>query len=178
MNYKFSKTKKAFSMIELLIVVAIMIVMTGAVFLNRNNSKAGSEVEAAGRKVASQIHALQNEALNGKQFDTNGDGIGDTNALSYKFDIVNNATTYSVSYYSDTAATTQIGSSQTFNLSNKGSVKAGASGGASFYFKSPNGSVDSAKTIILKSAIANVCGSVSVSASGVVNEVKNFTPCT
>ena len=59
---------KGFSMIELLIVIAIITIMTG-IFLTQKTNKSAIEVETDARTVAAQLRALQNDALNGKVID-------------------------------------------------------------------------------------------------------------
>lgn len=93
--------KRGFSLVEVLIVMAIMVIMTATIFLNRNDKKPFNDVEVASRQIASQVRSLQNEALNGKRFDTNGDGVNDINACGMRFNTnPQDATkTYMISYY-------------------------------------------------------------------------------
>ena len=68
MSNKFSKFKKGFSMIELLVVIVIVILMSAILFAgNQNKNKTRDEVDAATRQLASELRSLQNDALNGKQ---------------------------------------------------------------------------------------------------------------
>src|SRR5664280_1664418 len=59
---------KGFSMIELLIVIAIIAIMTG-IFLTQKTNKSAIEVETYARTMAAQLRALQNDAINGKVID-------------------------------------------------------------------------------------------------------------
>ena len=66
MSYKFSKFKSGFSLAELLVVVAIIIIMTGVLFASMSGNKSQKDAENAARQVAAQLRQLQNEAINGK----------------------------------------------------------------------------------------------------------------
>ncbi|HAR99644.1 MAG: hypothetical protein US57_C0010G0011 [Candidatus Moranbacteria bacterium GW2011_GWC2_37_73] len=171
MKQKFSKIKKGFSLVEMLIVAAIMIFMTGVLFVNQNGKKASSDVEVVARQIAAQIRALQNEALNGKRFDTNADGIADINACKFELDAPLGVT-YTVKYYSDCAVTpTEIAiGGQSIDLTKKRVSFVGSD--VNLFFSPPDGRVDGVKIIILRSTIASVCASVVVSANGSVTEQK------
>jgi len=131
MDYKFLKfknfylsTKQGFSLVELLTVMAIMIIMAAVLLVNRNESKPAYDVETGARQVAAQLRALQNEALSGKSFDTNADGIADTIACEMRFNTkANNSMEYAykISYYDCTVPIKQLipGSSQDFNIGKK-----------------------------------------------------------
>ncbi|MDD5464245.1 MAG: prepilin-type N-terminal cleavage/methylation domain-containing protein [Candidatus Moranbacteria bacterium] len=172
MKQKFSKIKKGFSLVEMLIVAAIMIFMTGVLFVNQNGKKASSDVEVMARQIAAQIRALQNEALNGKRFDTNADGIADINACRFYFDAPAGLSYY-VKYYSNCAVapTEIVSAAQTVSLNKKRVSIVGSA--TNLFFSPPDGRVDGVKTIVIKSTIANVCASVNVSINGSVTEQKN-----
>ena len=165
MKLMFQKNKKGFSLVELLIVLAIMTIMTGVVFATKNGDKKASvDVEAATRDVAAQIRSLQNEALNGKM-------IGTIPACSFKFAMANGDTKYSVSYFSDCSATTIIGAVKDINFNSKKTVKANSAN--SFYFSAPQGTVSASQKIGLESlSDSSVKGCVVVSANGSVTENK------
>jgi prepilin-type N-terminal cleavage/methylation domain-containing protein len=157
--------RRGFSMLELLIVLAIMVLMTGVVFVNRNSSKAAADVEMVARQVAAQIRALQNESLSGKQ-------IGTNYVSRYYLGITNGTSTYTVSY-KDSAGIDIVGGSQTVNLSKKRVSFSWAAGGPSLYFVAPHGQIDSVKSIVITSMIdTNVKNWVCVSINGNVTEQK------
>lgn len=176
MNHNFSKidkvcppacspTKRGFSLVELLIVLAIMVIMTAVLFVNQNDKKVTSNVETATRQVAAQIRALQNEALNGKK-------IGTTYVNKYKFSAVNSSSVYTVTYIDSAGGT--IGTPQDIDLESKRVSFVWAVG--NLYFSSPNGRVDAANSIIIKSTTANVCMQVVVSIKGSITEEKITCP--
>ncbi len=59
-------TKRGFSLLELLIVIVIIAVMSGALFANVGSRKSTSEVEIAALQVVANLRALQNDAINGR----------------------------------------------------------------------------------------------------------------
>lgn len=64
----FSKTKKGFSIMELMMVVFIFTIMTGVLFVsNRKNTQAKRDVDIATRQIVAFIRETQNIALTGKQ---------------------------------------------------------------------------------------------------------------
>lgn len=60
------KTKKAFSLIELITVIAIIGIMTGIAVVSLTPAKTSAKLDAAGREVASAIKLAQSYALQGK----------------------------------------------------------------------------------------------------------------
>ncbi|KKQ15536.1 MAG: hypothetical protein US25_C0002G0003 [Candidatus Moranbacteria bacterium GW2011_GWE1_36_7] len=102
MKNKFSKTKKiflsskhGFSLMELLLVVAITLIATAAIFSSNNSKKASSEVESAARQVAAHLRSLQNEALAGKQ-------IGASYIDKFVFTVASpTVSKYKIAYYDD-----------------------------------------------------------------------------
>ena len=59
------KTMKGFSLVEVLISLAIIAIMTGTLLMTGNN-KSKQEVQLAAREIAAQLRLLQNDVLNGK----------------------------------------------------------------------------------------------------------------
>ena len=158
--------KRGFSLMELMVVMAIIAIMTVAVFANKNSNKATSDVEVVTRQVAAQIRALQNEALNGKL-------IEGVIVCQYNFNAWNSV--YTVSYGDCTTNATIASGTQTVDLTKKKVSFDGAA--VNLYFSSPRGNVDAKKTIVLKSTIdPTVKRWVCVSSDGVVTEQKTVCP--
>jgi prepilin-type N-terminal cleavage/methylation domain-containing protein len=72
MNRKTNIHFRAFTMIELLIVVAILGITASVVFTNSSGSRTTQYLDNAGREVEAVIHQAQNAALTGVQL-TSGD---------------------------------------------------------------------------------------------------------
>lgn len=70
-------SKKAFTLIELLIVIAIIGIMSSVVFVSMQNSKTETELKTAAREVAAAIREAQNNALTGKMIDGEIAGLFD-----------------------------------------------------------------------------------------------------
>ena len=101
MNYKILKIKKGFTLVEILIVIAIVVIMSG-VLLSQNNTqkKAQAEVEGAARIVASTLRTLQSDAVNGKQ-------IGGVNVCRARMlQLTAPATSFNIDYCSECAGPT------------------------------------------------------------------------
>ncbi len=68
-NFLFKKRflkKSGFTLVELLIVLAIVLIMTGAaISVIVNGNKTASEVESAAEQLVSKLKKLQNDAVNG-----------------------------------------------------------------------------------------------------------------
>lgn len=175
MNNKISKTKKAFSLIELIIVIAIVVIMTAVLFVNRNSGRASSDVKNVSRQVAAQIRALQNEALNGKS-------VGSQNVCWYGFKTTNGSKAYSIEYSDCTVAVPpanpNISGTQTVDLSKKRVSFSGTNADMVLSFESPRGNVYGGvkKTIGITSEDGSVTNFVCVSAAGIVTE-QTTIPC-
>ncbi|NTW27209.1 MAG: type II secretion system protein [Candidatus Moranbacteria bacterium] len=169
MNYKFSKIKKGFSLVELLVVMAITLIMTGVLLINNNSNKSAAAVENAARVVAAQIRSLQNEALSGKQ-------IGTQIVKEYHF-IMSDDSTY-VIQYKDSALNVIAAGTQSFDIAkNKVKFVSGVFP-LDFHFTAPGGKVSGANTIEIRADISGViaCRTITISLSGNVSEQE--VPCT
>ena len=80
---------RGFSMLEVLIVVAIMVIMTAVMFAMDNDSSAKKDVDAAATQIRAQLRALQNEALTGKN-------IEGASACMFEFD--SSSSSYTIRY--------------------------------------------------------------------------------
>ncbi len=127
------KTKKAFSLMEILIVMALMSIMLVVVISTKNTDSSGKEVEAAAQQIVAQLRTLQNESLNGKQFSNVPVGV-------FKFHAEN--TSYTVSYINGGS----ILNSFVVNLSKVNVVAA-----ADIIFNSPRGENSGQNAILIRS---------------------------
>lgn len=114
------KTMKGFSLIEIIIVLAIIAIMTGVLFANNNNNKASQEVQLAAREVAAQLRLLQNDAINGKV-------IGGKNICKAEMYINALANTYQIRYYDQCSPDHQIPAAGPLKLNKSKLSSAGGS---------------------------------------------------
>ncbi len=61
------QNKKGFSLLEMIIIVAIIVIMTMVMFVISFKDRSTKELEAVGREVAAAIRETQNNALTGRQ---------------------------------------------------------------------------------------------------------------
>ncbi len=64
---KTMQNKKGFSLLEMIIIVAIIVIMTMVMFVISFKDRSTKELEAVGREVAAAIREAQNNALTGRQ---------------------------------------------------------------------------------------------------------------
>lgn len=161
-----TKNKSGFSLVELIVVMAIIVIMTGVLLVSQGgNNRNQEDVEAAARKVAAQLRQLQNEALSGKQ-------IGGTSACYFNFVAVGTAT-YQINY-NNCSNVLIAGSSQSFDINTSKNVTAGA---ITITFLSPRGGSASGKVILTSTKDINVQSSVCVCSSGNILEKKDNSAC-
>ena len=163
----FSRSRRGFTMIELLIVTLIVFLMTGALVSALGKNKNSNEVELAAFQVVSQLRSLQNGALSGKS-------ISGTVICHFQFDIAAGAKFYT-STYKDCATTPNvIATTSADYLSAKkegGSVTAASV--ASFSFAPPLGAVNAGQiTLTSGSSTYYVC----VETSGSILAQKTACP--
>ena len=94
------KTIKGFSLMEVIITLAIIAIMTGVLFA-KNNNKAAQEVQLAAREMAAQLRLLQNDAINGKV-------IGGKNICKAEMSLTAGANTYETRYYDQCSSANPI----------------------------------------------------------------------
>jgi prepilin-type N-terminal cleavage/methylation domain-containing protein len=65
--FKFGhKTKKGFSLIEMVIVLVLILLMTGVLFANSKDDTYQADVDGSTAQILTQLRSLQNDSLNGK----------------------------------------------------------------------------------------------------------------
>jgi len=69
---KLVKNKNGFSLVELVIVMAIISIMTAVGLVSLQSSRTATQLEASGREVAAAIREAQNNALTGKNANSTG----------------------------------------------------------------------------------------------------------
>ena len=139
-----TKFKSGFSLMELLIVIAIAMIMTGIVFVWNNGSSAPLDVKNATQQVRTQLSVLQNEALTGKRIE-NAAGVWE-NACSFKLEKDGaDQSAYVVSYYTECSSTPNaaslIKSSDPVKLKN---VSITINGAGYAIYQSPHGNSNTA----------------------------------
>jgi type II secretion system protein H len=168
MPSKFQKIQSGFTLVELLVVLAIITIMTVVVLgINNSDNKATTDVDSIARQLAAEIRVLQNEALNGKI-------VGGTTACKYVLNV--SAASYMVRYLDCTASQDVINAgTKVVNLPDKRvTLSANPSG---IVFSSPMGTVSSSQKITVTSIVsASVAACVTVSSDGSVMEEKNACP--
>ncbi|NTV40937.1 MAG: type II secretion system protein [Candidatus Moranbacteria bacterium] len=127
--------KKGFTLIELVIVVAIVTIMTGVSLTNVSRNKEAKEVEIAASQVASALRSLQNDAVNGKV-------LTGSSVCRSTLNLVNGEKKYGTSYFSCSSGA-QVGAENIFYLSSKKENGIVTSSAASFSFTAPRGDVSS-----------------------------------
>ena len=86
------KNKKGLTLLELIVVVAIIGIMSSVIFISMSQSKSRTALEQASREVAAAIRETQNYALTGKVLASNPDD------LPFRYIFMGNGSTYRVRY--------------------------------------------------------------------------------
>lgn len=158
--------KKGFTLLEVLIAIAVLILMTSVLFLRQDGNKAKSEVEAAARQVASQLRSLQNDALNGKIVNE-----GSNNYAICRTGMRIESDGYMSFYERDCASGgTEIGLS-----SKKELKKVGFSATGDITFESPTGVVSASTITLISARDNNIRAVVCISDSGNIEEAFGST---
>ncbi|MBP9697673.1 MAG: prepilin-type N-terminal cleavage/methylation domain-containing protein, partial [Candidatus Moranbacteria bacterium] len=88
---KTSKTLKAFTLIEILIVIAIIMIMSAVILTNYSSSRSAEQLESAAREVEAAVREAQSYALTGYQ------GVVGTDPC--RFEVRWSGSAYSVWYW-------------------------------------------------------------------------------
>jgi prepilin-type N-terminal cleavage/methylation domain-containing protein len=88
---KASKNLKAYTLIEALVVVAIIAIVTSIILVSYSNSRRTQQLEGAAREVEAAVREAQSYALTGYQ------GVVGTDPC--RFEVAWSGTTYSVTYW-------------------------------------------------------------------------------
>ncbi|MFH0969473.1 MAG: type II secretion system protein [Patescibacteria group bacterium] len=152
------KKKKAFSIIEVLIVIAIIGIMTAATIVSLQSGKTDKELETAAREVSAAIREAQNNALTGKN--------ASSSCQYYDFTYTASSTNYSVGTVSGSGCPLA-----SYTLKNGVTFV----NGGSFNFSIPFGGVTGISGI--KITKNNVCYCVSINSSGSVEERGKLSTC-
>lgn len=148
--------RRGFSLVEILVVIAIISIMTGVSILGLSKNRSASKVEIAANQMVAILRSLQNDSINGKV-------LNNQSICKIKFDAIDGARQYSVSYYDCIAPYDNLVESEIFYLTANGNNSNVTSSAASFSFVAPRGEVSSSGQIALTSEADtfNVCISLS-----------------
>lgn len=137
-----NKIESGFTLVELVVVMAIMFIMATVIFVNERGD-ARQDVEAVAQQVSAQLRNLQNESLAGKQVDVGGVPVS---ACRFVFDS-SALTSYAIKYDKNCGGAESVIGSTTISLAKK-FVKMDAK---VVSFISPRGDANSANVITLTS---------------------------
>ncbi|MFZ1720353.1 MAG: type II secretion system protein [Candidatus Moraniibacteriota bacterium] len=176
------KKKKGFTLVELMVVMAMTAIMLAVTLTSLSGVKDRKAVEGEARKMAATIREMQNYALTGRQM-----GVGQVTCGVGIDSISDTDTSYRVSYAYRSGAT--CANSPTFvslstnSLSNGVKFFVGSSNTTdAFYFKVPRGNlmdrssvaVTTAQLIVLQKNTASY--SVCIYPVGIVTETEGVLP--
>ena len=169
----FSESKKnnknGFSLMELMIVIAIIGIMTSIVLVYSGKNKIEKEVEGAAREVAAAIREAQNNALTGKQPEAG------KFPCAYIFSATNDSENYGIQYAYHFSAENDCAlyepkSYASYSLKNGVKFSTGNDTGISFNIPwgTAAGSIDSPIVLTKGSSSYTIC----VNSAGRVTETK------
>lgn len=160
-------SQKAFTLIEVLVAVAILGILSTVILVNANSSRVTQDLEASTREMVGFFRGVQNRALTGEQA-----GAG----IPCRFGVAWNGASYSVVYYSKVATGAPCGNPvtiQTHTLRN-GIV---FSTPGDMYFSLPHAdgyetsgaAIDPSKVVTLSKA--GITYSVCIYKEGLINQI-------
>lgn len=149
---------------ETVVVVAILVVMSGAMLLLNGNSGTSLEVQNAAEQVMAQLMALQNESLAGQKVEKAGVRL---NACSFKFSkAASGDAEYEISYYTECSANPNAANLiRTMPKVKLKGVKLSINGGPVVY-RSPHGITNAATIDIVSLKDDSKTAQLVISASG------------
>ncbi len=159
------KTLAAFSLIELLVTVALISILSGVILAVSGNDRTSEQLENSARQVAGAFREAQNYALTGYQ--------GVTGTDPCRFTVAWSGTGYTTTYsYKDGAgACTQTASLRSYQLADGVAF----SGTGSFYFTLPHATIVPANNVTVSLTKAGSTHVVCVSATGLINNFDGTT---
>jgi prepilin-type N-terminal cleavage/methylation domain-containing protein len=158
---KMFENKKGFSLMELLIAMAIVSIIASATMVSMSSQKRNTEVETAAREVAAAIRQAQNNSLTGKG--------ASSSCSQYNFSYTK-STPNSPNYSIDCS-----GSDYT-NYALKNGVTFANAGPGTFSFSIPFGNLNPASDATIQVVKGSSSYYVCLDKGGDVSEVKNL-PC-
>lgn len=192
MKKSFSQKYRAFTLVEMLLVMAIIGIMSAVLFASLTSNRSASRLKAAQREVASTIKLAQTYALQGKTQDNSGVqttpcgyGIFFTNITSYKlfYNDLNGAFPDCEAQNESVLFRTYLGGSQvaeSYSLKNNVELSVGFFGTlfSGVYFAVPHanayngiGSAFASQTYTLKISGTALTKTATINSSGFVTEI-------
>lgn len=168
---KMKHQKKGFTLIEVVVVVAIIAIMSAVIFSNVNSGRSQSAVDAATRTLANAIRELQQYSLTGKQMVTNSD------PCLYQIAWISGTARYTTTYfYKDNSGTcNQSMTIATYTL--PGGVLFSGTGSLGFTlpYGKPNFGTASVALPVIKAG--SVSGVTCVYSNGLINSAVGSVSC-
>jgi prepilin-type N-terminal cleavage/methylation domain-containing protein len=158
---------KGFTVVEILVVIAIMLIMLSVALVSMRSASDNAKVKSAQREVASAIRLAQSDALQGKTMPS----VGLPQCYVFKF---TSATAYGI-YYNNTdacpAANDQASPIESYTL-NSGVKLTSPSlyANTRITFSVPHGEASNARTFVISNSSKSLSKNVYVKTGGSVTE--------
>jgi len=161
---------KAFTLIELLFVVVIVLMMSGVLLFSVNKNKGTSEVENAANQVVAILRSAQNDAVNGR--------IANDGKPICRFELYawNGWKKMEVYYYNCASNTVSSQTLPFFSAKGEGG-NVTSSADAVFTFTSPRGDVNSGSVVLTNGSVSYYVCVVAGGSSGGSNIYAKKTSC-